>query len=106
MPVGIIGFIFFILNGFLSFLFFCLVARAILSWLTAFNVLNTRNPMFWQVANILDRITDPVLEPFRRLIPSIGGIDLSFLFACLVIKGVQYYLLPMAATNLQNLING
>ncbi len=98
------GFIFFILNGIFSFVLFVLVASAILSWLVAFNVINTRNPVVWRLLDILDRITTPILAPFRMFIPPIGGLDLSFLIAFLVIEGIQRFLLPLAAQNLYALL--
>ena len=54
-----------------------LIASAILSWLIAFNVVNTRNPVVGQVAEFLYRITEPPLRPIRRILPSFGGIDIS-----------------------------
>ena len=46
----------------------------------------------------------PILAPFRAVIPPMGGLDLSFIVAFLVIKGMQIYLLPLAASSLQQLI--
>ncbi len=98
------GFIFFILNGLLSFVILALIISAVLSWLVAFNVINTRNPAVWRIMDVLDRITTPILAPFRAVIPPLGGLDLSFIVAFLVIKGMQIYLLPLAANSLQQLI--
>lgn len=98
------GFIFYILNGLLSLIIFSLVVSAILSWLVAFNVVNTRNPAVWRIMDILDRITTPILAPFRAVIPPMGGLDLSFIVAFLVIQGMQIYLLPLAENSLRQLI--
>ena len=54
-----------------------LIAAAVLSWLIAFNVVNTRNQLVGMVADFLYRITEPVLRPLRSVIPSLGGIDIS-----------------------------
>ena len=54
-----------------------LIASAILSWLIAFNVVNTRNQFVSAVAEFLYRITEPVLAPIRNLLPNMGGIDFS-----------------------------
>ena len=43
----------------------------------AFNVVNTQNRFVYQVADMLYRVTDPALRPIRRLIPNLGGIDIS-----------------------------
>ena len=54
-----------------------LIASAILSWLVAFNVVNTRNPIVANVGEFLYRITEPALRPIRALLPNLGGIDIS-----------------------------
>ena len=56
---------------------YILIAAAILSWLIAFNVVNTRNDIVRNVANFLYAITEPALRPIRNLLPAMGGIDLS-----------------------------
>ena len=48
-----------------------------LSWLIAFNVVNTRNPVVASVGEFLYRITEPVLRPIRSIMPNLGGIDIS-----------------------------
>ena len=54
-----------------------LIAAAVLSWLIAFNVVNTRNPIVANVGEFLYRITEPALRPIRNLLPNLGGIDVS-----------------------------
>jgi YggT family protein len=54
-----------------------LIASAILSWLVAFNVVNTRNPLVSTVGDVLYRLTEPVLTPIRRILPNFGGLDIS-----------------------------
>ena len=56
---------------------YVLIAAAVLSWLIAFNVVNTRNQFVSAVADALYRLTEPVLAPIRRILPSLGGLDLS-----------------------------
>ncbi len=53
------------------------VVQVVLSWLVAFNVINTRNRFVYMVGDFLSRITEPALKPIRRLLPTMGGIDLS-----------------------------
>ncbi len=62
-----------------------LIASAVLSWLVAFNVINTRNQFVATVGDFLYRITEPVLRPIRNLLPSLGGIDLSPVVLILII---------------------
>jgi YggT family protein len=54
-----------------------LIASAVLSWLIAFNVVNTRHPVVGMVANFLYQVTEPVLRPIRSILPNLGGIDIS-----------------------------
>jgi YggT family protein len=56
---------------------YIVIASAILSWLIAFNVVNTRNDFVRGIGNFLYRITEPALAPIRALLPSMGGIDIS-----------------------------
>lgn len=53
------------------------IAGAVLSWLIAFNVVDPRNQIVGSIGNILYRVTEPVLAPIRRILPDLGGIDLS-----------------------------
>ena len=54
-----------------------MIASAVLSWLVAFNVVNTRNPLVSNIGEFLYRITEPALRPIRNLLPNLGGIDVS-----------------------------
>ena len=54
-----------------------LIAAAILSWLIAFNVVNTRNTVVATIAQFLYQITEPALRPIRNLLPNLGGLDIS-----------------------------
>ena len=91
---ALINFVFFILGGLLSLLWWAIVISAILSWLVAFDVINRRNNAVYQILDFLDRVTGPVLRPFQRVIPSLGGVDISPIIVLLIISGVQNYLLP------------
>jgi YggT family protein len=54
-----------------------IIITAVLSWLIAFNVLNPRNPIVGRIWDILVRLTEPALAPIRRILPNLGGIDIS-----------------------------
>ena len=54
-----------------------LIASAILSWLVAFNVVNPQNTFVRNLGEFLWRVTEPVLAPLRRILPNLGGIDIS-----------------------------
>lgn len=68
------------------------IAWVIVSWLVAFNVLNTRNRFVYVVGDALNRLTEPTLAPIRRVIPSFGGIDISPLVLLLAIMFVRMLL--------------
>ncbi|MEM8743065.1 MAG: YggT family protein [Pseudomonadota bacterium] len=54
-----------------------IIASAILSWLIAFNVVNTQNRFVYLLADALHRLTEPALRPLRRYVPDLGGIDIT-----------------------------
>lgn len=56
---------------------FVIVVSVVMSWLIAFNVVNTSNRFVYTVGDFLYRITEPALRPIRRVLPSLGGIDIS-----------------------------
>jgi YggT family protein len=68
------------------------IAAAILSWLVAFNVVNTRNQVVYQIGNALYRLTEPALRPIRRILPNLGGIDISPVVLLLLIYFLQMLL--------------
>ena len=54
-----------------------LIAQAILSWLVAFNIVNTTNNLVNLIGNFLYKVTEPLLKPIRSILPDFGGIDVS-----------------------------
>jgi len=91
MPV--VKIVFYVADGLLTFMWWAIVVSAILSWLFAFDVINRRNQVVYQIATFLDRLTDPILRPFRRFIPAIGGIDISPIVVLLLIGAIQRFLI-------------
>ena len=78
---------------------YILIAAAIFSWLIAFNVVNMRNQFVATIGDALWRMTEPALRPIRRMMPDLGGIDISPIILLLVIFFVQrvivLYLYPL-----------
>jgi YggT family protein len=66
-----------LLDNVITLYIWVLVIAAVLSWLVAFNVVNTRNRLIYVMGDFLYRITEPALRPIRRYIPNLGGIDIS-----------------------------
>jgi YggT family protein len=54
-----------------------LIIWIIISWLVAFDVINTRNRAVYVISDVLYRLTEPALRPIRRVVPLLGGIDIS-----------------------------
>jgi YggT family protein len=71
--VPLIGFIVLVIDLYI----WVVIIGAILSWLIAFNVVNTQNRFVYSVADMLYRLTEPALRPIRRVLPNLGGIDIS-----------------------------
>ena len=66
-----------------------IIIQVILSWLVAFNVVNTSNRFIYLVGDFLYRVTEPALGPIRRFLPNLGGIDLSPLVLILLLAFLQ-----------------
>lgn len=65
------------------------IASVLASWLVAFGVINMRNRGVYTIVDFLNRITEPLLRPFRRIIPSFGGMDISPMVLLLAIWFAQ-----------------
>ncbi|MDW6022110.1 YggT family protein [Mesorhizobium sp. BAC0120] len=74
-----------------------LIAAAIFSWLYAFNVVNSRNQVVGMVGDFLYRVTEPALRPIRRVLPDLGGIDISPIILLLIIFFVRQFILTTLA---------
>jgi len=75
-----------------------LIASAVFSWLYAFNVVNPRNQFVGSVGNALFRVTEPVLAPIRRILPDLGGIDISPIVVLLILFFIRQFLLTTVAS--------
>ena len=67
------------------------IIGVVLSWLVAFNVVNTTNRFVVMVGDFIYRLTEPLLEPIRRMLPNLGGLDLSpmaLILALIFVRGV------------------
>lgn len=70
-----------------------LIISAVLSWLVAFNVVNTSNRLVYMVGDFLYRITEPALRPIRSIMPNLGGIDISPMILILLLIFLRNLLL-------------
>ena len=77
----LIGFIVLVIDLYI----WVVIAGAILSWLVAFNVVNTNNRFVLSMADGLYRLTEPALRPIRNILPNLGGIDISPVILILIL---------------------
>ncbi|ALV26961.1 YggT family protein [Pannonibacter phragmitetus] len=79
---------------------YVIIASAIFSWLYAFNVVNMSNQFVATIGQTLYALTEPLLRPIRRVVPSVGGLDLSAIVLLLLIfllqNVISIYLYPIA----------
>ncbi len=85
-------------NYLLSLYWWVVVAGVVLSWLMAFNVVNAYNPFVRSLWGGLNAVTEPILRPIRRILPDLGGIDLS---PIILLLGIHF----MQAVVIQSLID-
>lgn len=73
----------------LDIVWWLIIISVVASWLVAFGVVNTRNPTVYRILDMLNRATEPLYRPFRRIIPPMGGLDLAPMILILVIYIIQ-----------------
>lgn len=78
-----------IVDMILQLMVWVIIIQAVLSWLVAFNVINTQSNFVATLLNGLDRVTAPLYRPIRRLLPDFGGIDFSPIVLILAIQVVR-----------------
>jgi YggT family protein len=75
-----------LVNTVLGLMTWAIIISAIMSWLFAFDVINHRNRFVNQIAMFLDSLTGPILAPFRKIIPPLGGLDITPIAAILTLQ--------------------
>ncbi|HLH89488.1 MAG TPA: YggT family protein [Xanthobacteraceae bacterium] len=73
----------------LNIYWWIVIIAVIVSWLIAFNVINTRHPAVNMIVDVLYRLTEPVFRPIRNVMPNFGGLDLSPLVVLLIIYVIE-----------------
>jgi YggT family protein len=99
-------FLYQVIDALLAILLFAIIANAILSWLVAFDVINLRNRFAYSVAHFLDAVTRPVLRPFQRFIPPLGGVDITPIIVLILIQAARSALLPWIFGPIIGLLGG
>ncbi len=88
--------LFSILDMLLQLVVYIIIAQVIVSWLVAFNVINTQSGFVRSVLTALDRLTGPIYRPIRKVMPDFGGIDFSPIVVLLAIQIVRKLLVGLA----------
>jgi len=81
--------IFYLVLQILKLYSYIVIANVIISWLVAFNVLNTRNRLVYSVLELTYRLTEPFLNKIRRFIPNLGTLDISPVILLLLIWFIE-----------------
>ena len=92
--------IFILLDSLITIYLWIIIINAILSWLVAFNVLNTQNKFVFSVLNVTYKLTDPALNKIRRFIPMFGSIDISPVILILLLMFLRNIIFEIFAPGL------
>lgn len=82
------------INPVLGLFILILIVGIILSWLISFQIVNPYNPFVGSLWRMTSALTEPVLQPVRRILPNLGGMDFSPLVVILLIQFIRGWLLP------------
>ena len=92
--------LFLLIDSVINIYIWLIIINAILSWLVAFNVLNTQNRFVFAVLNATHQLTDPVLNKIRKFIPNLGSIDISPVVLILLLIFIRNLFFELLAPNL------
>ena len=92
--------IFILLDSIITIYLWIIIINAILSWLVAFNILNTQNRFVFAVLDATYKMTDPVLNKIRKFIPTFGSIDISPIILILILMFLRNLIFEFFAPGL------
>ena len=92
--------IFILLDSIITIYLWIIIINALLSWLVAFNVLNTQNRFVFSVLDTTYKLTDPVLNKIRRFVPTFGSIDISPIILILALMFLRNLVFEIFAPSL------
>ena len=92
--------IFILLDNVITIYLWIIIINAILSWLVAFNVLNTQNRFVFSVLDVTYKLTDPAVNKIRRFIPMFGSIDISPVILILLLMFLRNLIFEVFAPSL------
>ena len=89
MGADLLSDLYWLIEKVISLYIWAIILAAVFTTLACFGVLDTRNRLVWTIGDFLDRVTAPVLNPIRRIIPFLGSIDISPIVAILLLGVLQ-----------------
>ena len=92
--------IFILLDNIITIYLWIIIINALLSWLVAFNILNTQNRFVFSVLDVTYKLTEPALNKIRRFIPMFGSIDISPVILILILMFLRNLVFEIFAPNL------
>jgi len=92
--------IFVLLDSIITIYLWIIIINAILSWLVAFNILNTQNRFVFSILDATYKMTDPALNKIRRFIPTFGSIDISPVILILILMFLRNIIFEIFAPGL------
>ena len=92
--------IFILLDSVITIYLWIIIVNAVLSWLVAFNILNTQNRFVFSILDATYKLTDPVLNKIRRFIPNLGSIDISPVILILILMFIRNLVFEVFAPSL------
>ena len=92
--------IFILLDSIITIYLWIIIINAILSWLVAFNILNTQNRFVFSVLDTTHKLTDPALNKIRRFIPTFGSVDVSPVILILILMFLRNIIFEIFAPGL------
>ena len=92
--------LFLLIDSIINIYIWLIIINALLSWLVAFNVLNTQNRFVFTVLSATHQLTDPVLNKIRRFIPNLGSIDISPVILILLLIFIRNLFFELLTPNL------
>jgi len=92
--------IFILLDSVITIYIWIVIINAVLSWLVAFNILNTQNRFVFSVLDVTYKLTDPALNKIRRFLPTFGSVDLSPVVLILFLMFIRNLVFEIFAPNL------
>ena len=92
--------IFILLDSIITIYLWIIIINAILSWLVAFNILNTQNRFVFSILDTTYKLTDPALNKIRRFIPTFGSIDISPIILILILMFLRNIIFEIFAPGL------